>query len=416
LGDRENLERQNKDQLIDHIKNLEKKILSLEQTQLRERVKELNCLYQISRHFNKRDLSLKELIQGIIRIIPEGWQYPEITAVKILLYNSSFRTLNFKETEWKLRESLLSSGEIIGFIEVYYLEQRPPSDIGPFLKEEKAFLSAVAEALGRNLERIESENRIRESLRQKEFLIDRLKQMIEFSSKSFQDTIRLIEESALSSEKNAFIKSSVFNKDKISRIVEFLEVFASSDRFKIFDYLRKIPLSINDIKEIINKSLSTTSHHLQILLKTGILKGWKEEKVLFYSINQTTISEILSLWEDWMYCMPFPIKPIQPQQNYELNEEEQKSLLDYINAISNFDRFEILVNLQVENHNLTTLEALLEKPQTSIFHHLQILRDNQLVSGFSSGRFTDYQVQKDTIEVFNRLWTIWLSTITNWFK
>ena len=46
---------------------------------LGERVKELNCFYGISKLVEKQDISLKEIIQGTVDLIPPSWQYPEIT-------------------------------------------------------------------------------------------------------------------------------------------------------------------------------------------------------------------------------------------------------------------------------------------------------------------------------------------------
>ncbi|MEA1952047.1 MAG: LuxR family transcriptional regulator, partial [Planctomycetota bacterium] len=44
---------------------------------LRERLKELNCLYEISRLVESRGGSLAEILQGAVDLIPPSWQYPE---------------------------------------------------------------------------------------------------------------------------------------------------------------------------------------------------------------------------------------------------------------------------------------------------------------------------------------------------
>ena len=45
---------------------------------LTERVKELACLYAVARIAQKQDTSLSELIDGIVTIIPQGFQFPDI--------------------------------------------------------------------------------------------------------------------------------------------------------------------------------------------------------------------------------------------------------------------------------------------------------------------------------------------------
>ena len=52
-------------------------------SELAERVKELNCLFEISRLVEKRKLTLDEILQGIVDLIPSAWQYPDITCAKI---------------------------------------------------------------------------------------------------------------------------------------------------------------------------------------------------------------------------------------------------------------------------------------------------------------------------------------------
>ena len=43
---------------------------------LRERVKELNCLYGISNLVQTPGISLEEILQGTVELIPAAWQYP----------------------------------------------------------------------------------------------------------------------------------------------------------------------------------------------------------------------------------------------------------------------------------------------------------------------------------------------------
>ncbi len=48
-----------------------------EKSALAERVKELNCLYSISRLFSQESLPVEELLQREVEIIASAWQYPE---------------------------------------------------------------------------------------------------------------------------------------------------------------------------------------------------------------------------------------------------------------------------------------------------------------------------------------------------
>ncbi|MBN1763169.1 MAG: response regulator [Methanomicrobia archaeon] len=130
---------------------------------LQERVKELNCLYGLSQLVEKPGISLDEIFQGSVDLIPSALRYPEITCVRITLDDQEFKTENFRETNWKQSSSITLRGERIGTLDVCYLEERPQIDAGPFLKEEISLLDALAERLGRIIERKRMGEALRES-------------------------------------------------------------------------------------------------------------------------------------------------------------------------------------------------------------------------------------------------------------
>lgn len=108
--------------------------------ELKERAKELNCLYQIQELLSDLNLTEEEISKGIIKVIPQGWQYPEICTVKITYRNSVFQSPDYKETSWVLESDVIVQDEKLGNIQVFYTEERPVCDYGPFLKEEKNLL------------------------------------------------------------------------------------------------------------------------------------------------------------------------------------------------------------------------------------------------------------------------------------
>jgi len=65
---------------------------------LYERVKELTCLYSIAHLAGDPNLSLGEMMQRIVELLPSGWQYPEITSAKITVEGASFTTPGFRST------------------------------------------------------------------------------------------------------------------------------------------------------------------------------------------------------------------------------------------------------------------------------------------------------------------------------
>ncbi|MEE8359183.1 MAG: ATP-binding protein, partial [Candidatus Hydrothermarchaeales archaeon] len=125
-----------------------------------ERVKELNCLYGVSRLIAESERPLDEIFQETVDLIPPSWQYPVITCARIIYKGQEFVTGNFKETPWKQSTDIISSGEKAGSVEVYYLEKKPLIDEGPFLKEERSLIDALGRQLGNITERKKAEEEL----------------------------------------------------------------------------------------------------------------------------------------------------------------------------------------------------------------------------------------------------------------
>jgi len=137
------------------------------QVDLRERVKELTCLYGIARLAAQPHRSIKKILQGIVKLLPPAWLYPDITFAKILLNGHSYSTRGFQEGRHKQTADILVSGERRGVVEVVYTEERPELDEGPFLREERNLIDAVAREVGIIIKRREAEDdqsKLREQL------------------------------------------------------------------------------------------------------------------------------------------------------------------------------------------------------------------------------------------------------------
>ena len=154
--------------------NLEEKVV--ERTHdLGERVKELNCLYSISHLAEKMGISLEEILQGTIEIIPPSWQYPSITGAKIMVEGQEFRTANFQKTAWLQNSNIVIKGQNIGRVEICYLEEKPESDEGPFLQEERSLINAISIQLGRIIENKRAEEALAKRTQELSDALDHLK-------------------------------------------------------------------------------------------------------------------------------------------------------------------------------------------------------------------------------------------------
>ena len=119
------------------------KKLRLENT---ERLKELNAINQTSNIIGK-DTSISVTLQQICNMIPESWQYPEFTRVKITFEGTSYYSKNFKESVWFQKENFVTLDNKKGSILVFYLKKFPNAYEGPFLKEECQLLTNLGKLI-----------------------------------------------------------------------------------------------------------------------------------------------------------------------------------------------------------------------------------------------------------------------------
>ena len=114
---------------------------------LQERIKELTALHQTARILQRADVAPQEVIERIVGILPAAWQYPPVTEARIRFREWTATTPRFGATPWMQSAVIAVRGNEPGLIEVAYTEERPPSDEGPFLKEERELIDSLAEML-----------------------------------------------------------------------------------------------------------------------------------------------------------------------------------------------------------------------------------------------------------------------------
>ena len=138
------------------------------QSDLRERVKELTCLYGIARLVAQPGISLDDILQGAVELLPPAWLYPDITSAKIVVDERSYVTSEFKESAHQQIAEIVVDEKRRGMVQVCYLEERPELEEGPFMKEERHLLDTVAGEVGVIIKRKETEadqKRLQEQLR-----------------------------------------------------------------------------------------------------------------------------------------------------------------------------------------------------------------------------------------------------------
>ena len=146
---------------------------NLSRFELRERIKELSCMYRIAGLAVEHAGDEEGFLQHTVALLPEAYQYPEIASARIVLGERVFRTGSFPEGPWIQGAPIPVGGAACGRVEVAYREARPEIDEGPFLLEERRLIESVAREIGLFLERRRAE-REQAQLKEQLFHAERL--------------------------------------------------------------------------------------------------------------------------------------------------------------------------------------------------------------------------------------------------
>ena len=119
---------------------------------LRERAKELRCIYNVSAALSRREEPPQVVFGWVLGAIPPAWQYPEDTTARIEYLGRTHALPDFIDTPWRLRSSISVWRTSVGAIEVHYKQEKATAWEGPFLREERELLDNIAHRIGEYLE------------------------------------------------------------------------------------------------------------------------------------------------------------------------------------------------------------------------------------------------------------------------
>lgn len=114
---------------------------------LGERMKELSTIYQVNEILKDELQSVSIAMSRVVKILPGGWQYPELCAASIVVNSMVYTTRNYKDSPYKLQAPLNFADGSTGHVEVVYLKKMKKEDEGQFIKEERALINSIAETI-----------------------------------------------------------------------------------------------------------------------------------------------------------------------------------------------------------------------------------------------------------------------------
>lgn len=225
---------------------------------LRERIKELNCLYGLAQLAERYGDTMGDLLERLVEFLPFSWQYPEVTCVRIVFDGQTYKSQGFKVTEWRQASQILVYDEAVGDVTIFYTEERPAEDEGPFLKEERIMLDEVARRIGAVAIRLSAEEGLQEA--NKQLTLERA--ALQESNAALRTVLARIEE-----EKRGIYKDMQANVDKV--VIPLLHALAlelPKEKRKYVEILR------TNLEEITSPFLSrlSTAHHVLTQAEIGI--------------------------------------------------------------------------------------------------------------------------------------------------
>ncbi len=131
-------------------------------------VHQIVCFRNISKLLSESEKKTDTVLDNVIHLLPEVWQYPRDTCVRIVLRDRTIQTFNFQETKWMQRAEIWTRDKKPAFLDVFYLEKKPEAEEGPFLSNERALINLVAAEIGGYLARKDMERILHQQYRELE--------------------------------------------------------------------------------------------------------------------------------------------------------------------------------------------------------------------------------------------------------
>ncbi len=90
------------------------------------------------------------------------------------------------------------------------------------------------------------------------------------------------------------IHSYMPNQEDMQQMADFFSLFSDLTRIRILSLLSMGECCVNDISTILNINQTTVSHQLKMLRANNIVKFRRVGKVIFYSISNMQINNLMN--------------------------------------------------------------------------------------------------------------------------
>ena len=150
----------------------EREIERLRQRNLTERTKELNAIHHTIEVLNSQHQPVEECLNELVSLLPAGFQYPTMTAVRITCGPHVATTGGFAPANDQHATSTATENGTTITLEVTYGSEHSAKDQGSFLQQEQDFLDTVATIIKAHCEQRESREQLERNVSRYQTLTD----------------------------------------------------------------------------------------------------------------------------------------------------------------------------------------------------------------------------------------------------
>jgi len=185
--------------------------------QLRERIRERECLYRISLLDDQTE-SVEGLLEKAVEQIPEGYQFPSLASSSIAWNGKIYRSKGFRKGPGRMSAESRGPEDSKLAIQVFYATEPNSKKSPDFLEEEYRLLETIRGLLSSKIEKILQNEQLVTSLKEKEILLAEIHHRV---------------------------------KNNLAVVAGLMELQAAgSDEPKLQEHLRKATLRIRSIADI----------------------------------------------------------------------------------------------------------------------------------------------------------------------
>ncbi len=145
---------------------------------LREKVKELKCLFKVSRLVADPDVPAEKVFRDTVDILQDAWQVPETTRTRLTIYGRQYAVPRWEASETMIGSDIQVGKKTVGRLEISYTAYRGSSLEKHILMDEKELLITVALLLSDFVQREHNIQQLRKSEKRYKTLVENLPQRV----------------------------------------------------------------------------------------------------------------------------------------------------------------------------------------------------------------------------------------------